>query len=196
VGSQFDNVNIIIDPKFRRLIRPLRPEEHALLEASLRAVGCLDTLKVWGKVLLDGHNRLAICRAHNIPFMTAEVPNIGCRQDAIEWIHENQLGRRNLTDNAFAYFLGKTHESRKRRSGGDHRSQDFKSATTAPLVDTAEGIAEEKGVSRRTVMNAAEFARNVDAIVAIEPEAFERLLANDHPLSRLDVKRIAELPEN
>jgi len=70
-------VNIRIDPEFRRLIPPLRPEEHALLEASLRAVGCLDTLKVWGDVLLDGHNRLAICQAHNIPFAVTEVANIG-----------------------------------------------------------------------------------------------------------------------
>jgi hypothetical protein len=51
-------MEISIDREFRSLIPPLRPEEHAGLEASLKAEGCRDALVVWrnGKdVLLDGH---------------------------------------------------------------------------------------------------------------------------------------------
>lgn len=48
-------------------------------------------------VLLDGHNRLDICRRHGIEFKTEEL-DFDSRDDAKLWIVQNQLGRRNLTD--------------------------------------------------------------------------------------------------
>jgi hypothetical protein len=58
---------LAIDPEFRRLIPPLGAEERQGLEESLMREGCRDPLVVWrngDRTLLDGHNRLEICRAH------------------------------------------------------------------------------------------------------------------------------------
>lgn len=72
----------------------------------------------------------------------------------------NQLGRRNLTDDAWVYFLGKTYEGRKRQGA----RTDLTSGNACQKSDTAaEKLADEKGVSeksvsRATVVRAAEAA--------------------------------------
>ena len=88
---------LIIDPEFRDLIPPLNEEELKLLEASIVADGCESPLIVWNGVIVDGHNRYAICRKHEIPFAIQE-KNFSSRDDAMLWMLRNQLGRRNLND--------------------------------------------------------------------------------------------------
>lgn len=88
---------LTVDPEFRDLIPPLNEEELKLLEASLVADGCESPLIVWNGVIVDGHNRYAICRKHGIPFSIQE-KNFSSRDDAMLWMLRNQLGRRNLND--------------------------------------------------------------------------------------------------
>ena len=88
---------LTVDPEFRDLIPPLNEEELKLLEASLVADGCESPLIVWNGVIIDGHNRYAICRKHEIPFSIQE-KNFSSRDDAMLWMLRNQLGRRNLND--------------------------------------------------------------------------------------------------
>jgi hypothetical protein len=133
--------------------------------------------------------------ALGIPFKTVEVPGIESRQDAIDWLYENQLGRRNLSDSAFSYFLGKAYLARKRRQGGDRRSAEFSNGHDVHLKSAAEQLAEERGINEKTVRNAAEFARHVDMIAAAHPEARQRLLSDENGLSRDEVRQIAELPK-
>jgi hypothetical protein len=66
---------IQIHPDLQSLIPPLTPEESTQLEANLLADGCLDPLIVWQEqqILLDGHNRLAICKRHGLPYGVHEV---------------------------------------------------------------------------------------------------------------------------
>ena len=87
-----------IAPEFESLIPPLQPDEIAQLEANILADGCLQPLALWDDVLLDGHNRYAICKKHGIPFKTVQVQGIETLDDAILWIVNNQLGRRNISD--------------------------------------------------------------------------------------------------
>lgn len=49
-------------------------------------------------VLLDGHNRLAICRKHDLDFTTTVVPSVEGRGEAKAWIIKNQMGRRNIKE--------------------------------------------------------------------------------------------------
>ena len=86
---------LTVDPEFRDLIPPLNEEELKLLEESLVADGCESPLTVWNGVIIDGHNRYAICRKHEIPFSIQE-KNFSSRDDAMLWMLRNQLGRRNL----------------------------------------------------------------------------------------------------
>ena len=88
---------LTVDPEFRDLIPPLNEEELKLLEESLVADGCESPLIVWNGVIVDGHNRYAICRKHGIPFSIQE-KNFSSRDDAMLWMLRNQLGRRNLND--------------------------------------------------------------------------------------------------
>lgn len=88
-------MEIIVDREFRDLIPPLTAEEYSGLEAAVVAEGCRDPLVVWGKTLVDGHNRYKICLEHGIPFQTVQ-KEFADRNDAIIWIIKNQFGRRNL----------------------------------------------------------------------------------------------------
>ncbi|MEO0594845.1 MAG: hypothetical protein AAF126_01910, partial [Chloroflexota bacterium] len=65
---------IQIDSEFKALIPPLQDDEYTRLEQSILEEGCRDALVVWqGKnILVDGHNRYAICTQHSLPFDTVE----------------------------------------------------------------------------------------------------------------------------
>ena len=89
---------VTIDPEFQALIPPLAPDERGQLKRNLERDGCLDPLKVWNGVLLDGHNRLEICDELGIECSVQEVPEIRSRAHAKIWILKNQLGRRNLNE--------------------------------------------------------------------------------------------------
>jgi N6-adenosine-specific RNA methylase IME4 len=86
-----------IDPEFQALIPPLRPEERAQLEANIAAEGVRDPLVVWDGVLVDGHNRYEIATRLGLPFAVRTL-SFSSRDEAIEWMYQHQLGRRNLTD--------------------------------------------------------------------------------------------------
>jgi hypothetical protein len=90
--------DIFIDDEFKSLIPPLAPEEYAQLEANILAEGCRDALVLWDDVLIDGHNRYGICQKHGIPFKTVQSASVQSYDDAVLWIVNNQLGRRNITD--------------------------------------------------------------------------------------------------
>lgn len=86
-----------ISKSFQDLIPPLTDQEYSQLETNIRADGCRDPLVVWREkgVLLDGHNRLKICKKYGIKYQTTTVP-IKDEISAIEWIILNQFGKRNL----------------------------------------------------------------------------------------------------
>jgi hypothetical protein len=85
-----------IDKEFASLIPPLSADEYSQLEQNLLAEGCRDRILVWGDILIDGHNRLKICTAHNIPYEVTALEFAG-REEAIKHIILNQFGRRNLS---------------------------------------------------------------------------------------------------
>jgi N6-adenosine-specific RNA methylase IME4 len=104
---------IKIDPELKALIPPLAPEEYAQLEANLIADGCRDPLVVWGDILLDGHNRFEICTRLSIGYKTEPAPPfVRSREEAILWMEENQIGRRNLSDDQRSVIADSIRERR------------------------------------------------------------------------------------
>ena len=87
-----------IDNEFQSLIRPLKQSEIEGLEKDILEKGCLDPLKIWNGLLIDGHHRFDICTKHNIEFNTVELNTWTDRDDVKIWILNNQLQRRNLSD--------------------------------------------------------------------------------------------------
>jgi hypothetical protein len=150
---------IIIDEEIQSLIPPLRSNELAKLRESISAEGCRDPLVVWKDqaVLLDGHNRYAICKEAGLGYRTIEL-DFPDKDHAMLWILKNQLGRRNLGDYQFNLMVGKEYELKKKVSwGGDRKSETVKenqlrqSDGDDSQKQTAERLAQEHEISPRTV---------------------------------------------
>lgn len=138
--------DLTVDPEFRDLIPPLNEEELKLLEASLVADGCESPLIVWNGVIIDGHNRYAICRKHDIPFSIQE-KNFDTREEVMLWMLRNQLGRRNLNNYQRSELALKfeplfAHASEKRMLAGK-------------LVDPPQNSAEGSGETRKQIAKMA-----------------------------------------
>jgi hypothetical protein len=86
---------LIINPEFQSLLPPLTEREFAGLEASILREGVRVALDVWDGVLIDGHQRYAIAKKHNLPFKTLEM-QFDDETSAKIWIIDNQLTRKNL----------------------------------------------------------------------------------------------------
>jgi hypothetical protein len=91
-------MDIRIDEGLRAYIDPLTDDEYAALERSLLDEGCRDALILWGDLLVDGHNRYAICRKHGIDFQTRQNERFRSIEDVHLWMIENHLGRRSVSD--------------------------------------------------------------------------------------------------
>lgn len=159
-------------PEIEENLFPLQPEELKLLEESILSEGIRDALVVWPKdgelILVDGHNRYRIAREHNIPFEIKE-KHFKDLDEVLEWVDFNQLGRRNLIDEQRSYVLGRLYERKKKRMG--RPLEDEKGEKFSPFKGnhaTAKEIAEQSGVSERTVRNAADFAKAVDKVKEID----------------------------
>lgn len=91
-------MTITIKDTLRAYIDPLSADEYAALERSLLAEGCRDALVLWGDVLVDGHNRYAICQKHGIPFNVTQHSAFRSMDDVYLWMIDNHLGRRSISD--------------------------------------------------------------------------------------------------
>ncbi len=150
-----------IDQEFKNLIPPLTHEERALLEKNIIKEGCRDPIVVWDGVIIDGHNRHSICTEHDIEFKTANV-ELSDRNEAINWIIDNQLGKRNVPEQVKKYLIGKRYTgAKKSRFGRSDREFGVENITTPK---TAEKIAEQNQVSEKTVRNSETFSESIDKI--------------------------------
>ena len=129
---------IRIDERIRSHIPPLRADELAQLEENILRDGCQSPLIVWNGVLIDGHNRYEICTRNGLVYETTEI-DLPDFDAAIAWIEDNQLGRRNLTADQFAYFIGRKYERAKKSEGRpeklDQNDPVFATGSTAEKND-------------------------------------------------------------
>jgi hypothetical protein len=77
----------------------------------------METLAIWKGhgILLDGHQRYVICNEHSVPFRTRMV-DLPDRNHAMLWILEQQLGRKNLSDDQCAMLEAGLLESEQKIS--------------------------------------------------------------------------------
>ncbi len=143
-----------IDPEFAALCPPLTAEEERLLEESLRAEGCRDPVVLWAgfDVVLDGHNRVRLCKKLGIPFKTAAV-ELSSRASALRWIVVNQLARRNLEAYQRCELVAHLEKDVRGRALArkTHRGGLPSEPPEAPgPIDTREAMAEMAGVGLHT----------------------------------------------
>jgi hypothetical protein len=156
-----------VDREFQSRIPKLKPSELAALEASIASEGCRDPLVVWSRhgkdgVLVDGHNRKAICDRLGISYQTTSM-SFDNRQAVIDWMLRHQLGRRNLSKEAAADLIGQVYNQRKRPHGGNNAS------TQNEYLDekTSDAVAADLGVSRATVQRGGDYATAIDRLTTL-----------------------------
>lgn len=86
-----------IDPDFRDCLPKLTDEEFEQLERNIVEYGVQMPLIIWNGYVVDGHNRYTVCFNHGIKEVPVREEYFESKDDALRWILENQLGRRNLT---------------------------------------------------------------------------------------------------
>ena len=151
-----------IDIDFKNWITPLTKEEYKQLETNIIQDGCREPIVVWNDTILDGHNRYSICKWNDIPFTTV-TKEFDSHQDALNWIIDNQLGRRNLAPWQMSVLRGKRYNAVKQEHGGD-KIRMYQNDT---YENTREKVAQQFGVSPATIQRDGEFAK-VAEIVAKE----------------------------
>jgi len=139
------------------------------LEESIVANGCESPLIVWNGVIVDGHNRHAICQKHNIPFAVIE-KEFSSREDAMLWMLRNQLGRRNLNSYQrgelalkFEPLLKAEARTRQATSTGGENPQLVKNSAQAGNGSrTREQLGKLAGVSHDTIKKVKKLSESAD----------------------------------
>ena len=186
------------ESKYRFLVAPYRDYEKRQLQDQIDTNEPL-VVRVWRGAILSDYLTYDYCIEHDTPFSTKEIP-LSCTEEAIAWICNNQLGRRNLTPEQRRYLIGKRYEAEKASHGGPRDNE--RSATgqfTASLSGedlrlperTSEKIAAETNTSRSFVENAERFAKGVDAAEAVVPGIRTEILSGSLKAKRDDVAAIA-----
>jgi hypothetical protein len=159
-----------IDPEFRSLIPLLGDDERDLLERNIIAHGCRDPLVIWKgqNILLDGHNRFAICQRRNVTYYTVEI-ELPDRASARVWIIRNQLGRRNLNESQRAMLAAKLATLAK----GDNQHTAIAASSQAEAAELVNVSVDSVQRARRVLADGApELVRAVeDGNVAVSAAA-------------------------
>lgn len=172
--------NLIIKAELKSLIPPLSADEYKQLEENLIFEGCRDPLVVWQKgdkyILVDGHNRYTICSQHNIEFKV-ETKEFTSLDRVKDWMINNQLGKRNLSEVAKSYLRGEQYANEKKSRGGDRKSK----VQNEPLKSesTADVLADEHKVSPSTIKRDAQYAEALNKFVGKDQELKWKILNKD-----------------
>lgn len=184
---------ITIDPEFAAAIPPLNDDELAILRSNIISDGCRDPLVTWNGILIDGHNRYRICSQHGISFKTVE-KDFDSRESALDWMDNNQLGRRNLKPDQISLLRGRRYNRVKRPQGGTGANQfNEQRDQNDPSAKTAEIIGEQYGVSAPTIKRDGKFADAVEALKPFVPDVEQRIMSGEIP--KKDIIDAAQEPE-
>jgi len=187
-----ERMELTINPEFEKLLVPLTTEEYEGLEKSITAIGCMDSIKIWNGVILDGHNRYKVCSKKKVKFETTEM-KLSEKEDAIDFIIKNQLARRNLTPEQRWYLIGKTHETEKHRRGNNelkphNETLNKNRGRPAKKGDTAESVGQRFKTTRSQVQEHAQFTKAVDSIEEnLGKEVKQEILSGKSKFSKKDI---------
>lgn len=194
--------DIKINYDFENLIPKLTNDQFLRLEENMVAEGrAHDPLLFWeGRdILLDGHNRFRILKAHPEITWRPEYVNLPDEDACKEWIVKNALGQRNLTPNQWDELAGRLYNARKGKFGGkrdmtrNNKTGQFTASSEnknlrAENTRTAVKLAEELGVSHSKVTSAGEFVDGLDAAEKVIPGVTDRVRSGDLPAQKAEVR--------
>jgi len=200
--------NIKINPEFERLIPPLVDDEFELLKSNILSEKEIYTpIFVWSGFIIDGHHRFKILSENrDIKFRVVE-KKFDNKYEAMSWICNNQLGRRNLTTENKRYLIGKRYDAEKilRHINKEFRGNQHTKVVTdqndqLPTSEkksstvTRDRIARETGTSSGYVQRADEFAKGVDAAEEAVPGIKKEILSGKIKKPAKEIAEIAKAP--
>lgn len=145
-------MTITINDELRSFVDPLSAIEYEALERSLLAEGCRDALVLWNDILIDGHNRYAICQKHGIEFRTVQNNSFASLDDVKLWMIDNHLARRSVSDFQRGLLaLRKKQIVAARRAAEAPTDSEDAAAAEPPPWNTREEVAKAARVSPNTI---------------------------------------------
>ena len=195
--------NIVIDEEFKSLLPALDAETLRRLEENILQNGCRDSLVLWGDVLVDGHNRYAICTKHDLPFNTVD-KEFSSREEALIWIISTQVSRRNLTPIQMSHFRGLHYRSARKilkNEGGKNqfnKEEEVKDQNDPKpqTLTTAEFIAKKYNVSAPTVKRDAKISAAIDAIGETSLTAKNMIINGEVAFKKKELTELASMPKD
>src|SRR5665647_872294 len=188
-------MELIIDSEFKNLIPPMKPEEFQGLKENIVNNGydILYPIVIWNNIIIDGHNRYSICKEFNIQFSVSE-KNFNNHFEVMNWIINNQLNRRSMTNEQRSYLIGKRYQEEKKEEGRPKIGNNV-----VPLVtlrpnnsNIEQKIAEKYKVSPETVRKAEKFANAIDEVAnnaSINPY---KILGREIKATRKDIVGLSQ----
>lgn len=199
--SAKSNPVLQIDPEFESKIPPLTEDEYQQLAENIISEGVvLMPLIVWNGMIVDGHNRYKIVQEHPEIIFTVHEKDFDNRYEALVWICNNQLGRRNLTPIQKKMLVGDRYEAEKMAHGGDRKSEEAKSSgQNDHLKSASEGatrrrISEETGTSESFVKRASQFSQGATAAEEVSPGFRQEVLSGKVKPTQKEMWAIAKAP--
>lgn len=154
-----DIKDLTIDEEFEDLLPVLTPEELEKLGKSILQYGMLDPIKIWEDpntgewIIIDGHNRYNILIKHDIEWHYWQdykiMDELKTREDVKQWMLEQQLGRRNLTETE-RYEIVQKFKSVFQKKAKENQSLGGKGLPNLVKVNVQEEMAKSVGVSKGT----------------------------------------------
>lgn len=188
-------MELIIDSEFKNLIPPMKLEEFQGLKENIVNNGydILYPIVIWNNIIIDGHNRYSICKEFNIQFSVSE-KNFNNRFEVMNWIINNQLNRRSMTNEQRSYLIGKRYQEEKKEEGRPKIGNNV-----VPLVtlrpnnsNIEQKIADKYKVSPETVRKAEKFANAIDEVAnnaSINPY---KILGREIKATRKDIVGLSQ----
>lgn len=194
--------DIKINVDFENLIPKQTADQFKQMEENMIAEGgAHDPLVIWQDhdILLDGHHRLRVLKAHPELQWYPKYVNVADEAEAKEWIIKTALGKRNLTPPQWQELVGRLYKARRAKQGGNRNTaKDAKTGqfTASPKKTNlrsgngrvTEQIAEELGVNRDTVMNAANYVDGLDAAEKVIPGISDRVRSGELLAQKAEVR--------
>ena len=197
----------VILPEMAELLPPLSTEQSAALEEDLLRNGCYSPVIVnEDMVIIDGHNRQALCEKHDLPY-TMAVFSFEDLLEAKQWALDTQKGRRNLEKwelGKIALKLKPEIEAKAKANmaaGGQNfrPSEAEEGSATLPnlpsvekAVDTRKELAEAVGLGERTMGKVMQIDENAPEAIKEALDKKELSINKGYDLTR----QLQDVPED
>lgn len=165
----------VVLPELAGLLPPLSGDQLAALEADILENGCYSPIIVnEDMVVIDGHNRKAVCEKHGIPYRMV-VFSFADLLEAKQWALDTQKGRRNLDKwelGKIALLLKPDIEARARVNQQEYHGNQYDGGLSAILpevhsdpVNTRKELAYAVGLGERTMGKVMQINEHAPAAV-------------------------------